>query len=207
MSWIDVTLPVKTGMVHWPGNPAPIFQQVMSIAAGDVCNLTTLAMGAHTGTHMDAPRHFIDAGITMEQLPLEAVVGPARLVEITDCAIRRPHLEPLALQPGERILFKTRNSDRLWDTDEFQEDFVAVMPDAAEYLVACGVQTVGVDSLSVAPFQDSVTTHRILLGAGVWVIEGLNLKGLAAGEYDLICLPLRMVGSDGAPARAILRPR
>ncbi len=207
MSWIDISLPIKTAMVHWPGNPVPTLRQVLSIAHGDVCNLTTFEMGAHTGTHMDAPRHFIADGITMEQLPLDAVIGPARVVEVRDPEIRQAHLEPLGLAAGERILFKTRNSEWLWDTDEFQEEFVAVMPDAAAYLVERGVQTVGVDCLSVAPFSDSVTTHRILLGAGVWVIEGLNLRHVTPGDYDLVCLPLKMVGSDGAPARAVIRRR
>jgi arylformamidase len=207
MSWIDVSLPVKTAMVHWPGNPVPTLRQLLSIANGDVCNLTAFEMGAHTGTHMDAPRHFIDGGETMENMPLDAVIGPAEVIEIRDAEIRRAHLEPLGLTRGSRVLFKTSNSERLWLTDEFQEEFVAVMPDAAAYLVERGVQTVGVDCLSVAPFSDSVTTHRILLGAGIWVIEGLNLRDIEPGSYDLVCLPLKMVGSDGAPSRCVLRRR
>lgn len=204
--WIDVSLAVRHKMVHWPGNPEPRVELVSDMQKGDVANVTSLAMGAHTGTHMDAMRHFIAGGVTMEAMPLDAVIGPAKLIAIDDpVAIRREHLAPFDLQRGDRVLFKTSNSALRWLTDEFREDFVYIDPEAAQYLVDRGVQTVGVDYLSVAPFFDGVTTHRILLGAGVWIIEGLDFRGVEPGDYELICLPLKIHGSDGAPCRAIIR--
>lgn len=204
--WIDVSLPVRHKMVHWPGNPEPCVELVSNMQKGDVANVTRIAMGAHTGTHMDSMRHFIRDGITMEAMPLDAVIGRAKLIAIDDpVAIRREHLEPHDLQRGDRVLFKTTNSELRWLTDEFREDFVYIDPEAARYLVERGVQTVGVDYLSVAPFFDGVTTHTILLGAGVWIIEGLDFRGVEPGDYELICLPLKINGSDGAPCRAIVR--
>lgn len=204
--WIDVSLPVRHHMVHWPGNPEPQVERVLDMGKGDVCNVTKIAMSVHTGTHMDSMRHFIADGITMEATPLDAVIGPAKLIEIDDTvAIRREHLESQDLKRGDRVLFKTPNSEFRWADDKFHEDFVYIDPDAARLLVERGVQTVGVDYLSVAPFFDGVTTHTILLGAGVWIIEGLNFKGVAPGDYELICLPMNIAGSDGAPARAVVR--
>jgi arylformamidase len=208
MSWIDISVPIEHAMVHWPGAPVPEVVQVSDMAAGEVCNVTRIAFSAHTGTHMDAMRHFVADGITMEQMPLDAVIGPARLIEVADpVAIRREHLEPYNLQRGDRVLFKTPNSAERWKTADFREDFVYIDPEAARYLVERGVQTVGIDYLSVAPWEDGVTTHVILLGAGVWIIEGLDFRGVEPGDYDLICLPLKIPGSDGAPARAVIRKR
>jgi arylformamidase len=204
--WIDVSLPVRHKMVHWPGNPEPRIELVSDIKKGDVANVTSIAMGAHTGTHMDSMRHFIADGITMEAMPLDAVIGPAKLIAVDDpVAIRKEHLEAHNIQRGDRILFKTTNSELRWLTDEFREDFVYIDPDAARYLVEKGVRTVGVDYLSVAPFFDGITTHRIILGAGVWIIEGLDFRGVEPGSYELISLPLKIQGSDGAPCRTIIR--
>ncbi|MDE3195749.1 MAG: cyclase family protein, partial [Acidobacteriota bacterium] len=144
---------------------------------------------------------------TIESLPLEAVIGPARVIAIDDPhSIGRAELERHSIAARERVLFKTANSARLWDTDEFDEDFIFIARDGAEYLAERGVQTVGVDYLSVGGFrQDAVETHVALLGAGIWVIEGLNLSAIAPGSYELICLPMKLAGSEGAPARAVLR--
>jgi arylformamidase len=166
-------------------------------------------MSAHTGTHMDAPRHFIAGGATMETLLIDAVMGPCRVIEIRDpVAITGTELETHGLKHGERILFKTRNSEHSWQTHDFDEDFVYITQEAARHITQHGVMTVGVDYLSVGGYKkDGVETHVELLGAEVWIIEGLNLSGIKGGEYDLACLPLKLVGSDGAPARAALRPR
>jgi arylformamidase len=207
-AWIDISVPLYTGMVHWPGDPNYQATLAKSTDAGDVCNVTQLATSAHIGTHMDAPRHFIPGGLAMDQLPLDAVLGPCRVIEIKDKeAIRPAELVPQKLKAGERILFKTRNSRRAWKTSEFFKEFVYVAKEAAAYLVERGIQTIGVDYLSVGGFfKDGVETHHILLGARVWVIEGLNLSGVKPGRYELACLPLKMRGSDGAPARAVIRP-
>lgn len=204
--WIDVSLSVRHKMVHWPGNAEPKVELVNDMTKGDVANVTNIAMSVHTGTHMDSMRHFIADGIMMEAMPLDAVIGPAKLIAVEDpVAIRREHLEPHNLQRGDRVLFKTTNSELRWLTDEFREDFVYIEPEAAKYLVERGVQTVGVDYLSVAPFFDGVTTHTILLGAGVWIIEGLDFRGVEPGSYELISLPLKINGSDGAPCRTLIR--
>jgi len=211
MSWIDVSVPVRNGMVQWPSDPA--FKSRLKKTIGDVnnspCNLTYMNMSAHTGTHMDAPRHFVAEGATMETLPIDAVMGPCRVIEIKDpIAITAAELEQHDLKHGERILFKTHNSEHSWQTDDFDEDFIYIAQDGARHITERGVMTVGVDYLSVGGYRkDGVETHVELLGAEVWIIEGLNLSEIEPGEYDLACLPLKLVGSDGAPARAVLRRR
>ncbi len=206
--WIDVSVPLRTGMVHWPDNPPVRIERAMDLEHGDAATVSSMAMGVHTGTHMDAPVHFQRGGVGIDQMPLEATLGLARVVEIRDpVSIQRAELEAASLQPGERILFRTRNSERCWKTDDFVEDFVFISQGAARYLVERGVRTVGVDYLSVGGFrEDAEATHLALLQGGVWIIEGLNLSPVRAGTYELVCLPLRIAGGDGAPARAVLRP-
>lgn len=206
--WIDVSVPLRTGMAHWPDNPPVEIVRALSIDRGDAANVSKLSMGAHTGTHMDAPIHFIPTGPGIDRMPLDATIGRARVVEITDpVAIRRDELVTHAIQTGERVLFKTRNSTAAWQSAQFVEDFVYISQDAARYLATVGVRTVGVDYLSVGGFHvDGPETHRALLEGGIWIIEGLNLAPVSAGPYDLICLPLRIEQCDGAPARAVLRP-
>jgi len=167
-----------------------------------------MSMGMHTGTHMDAPIHFLQDGKGIDQIPLTAAIGQARVIEISDTESIKPgELEPHEIGRGERILFKTRNSPRCWQTNDFVEDFVFISHEAAQYLAERQVQLVGVDYLSVGGFRvDGVETHAALLQAGIWIIEGLNLSQVQAGTYQLICLPLKIVGSDGSPARALLRP-
>jgi len=205
--WIDVSVPLRNGMVHWPGDPPFERQLIQDQKKGDVCTVSKLTMGAHTGTHMDAPRHFVKGTQGIDEVPLDAVIGPARVIQIQDRqAIRRAELEQHEIEARDRVLFKTANSDRLWSKDEFDEDFIFIAHDAAEYLAERGVRTVGVDYLSVGGFrQDAVETHEALLGADIWVIEGLDLSGIEPGRYELICLPLKIAGSDGSPARAVLR--
>lgn len=218
--WVDITVTMRDAMVHWPGDPECRIS--LAVKLGDrmagrpgkrsPCNLTKLSLSAHTGTHMDAPRHFIANGRTMESLPLAAVVGRCRVIEIKHKrAITVEELHPYKLRRGERILFKTRNSARSWKLAQsaiFDENYVYVPANTASYLVKCGVMTVGVDYLSVGGYQkDIVECHQILLGAEVWIIEGLDLSSIQPGNYDLVCLPLKILGADGAPARAILRRR
>lgn len=204
--WIDISVPIKTGMVHWPDNPPVRVEKMMDMNRGDVCNVSTLAMGSHTGTHMDGPLHFIRDGAGLDRMPIEATIGPARLIEVKDKeSIKPQHLRPHRIRRGERILFKTRNSSRSWKTDRFDEDFVYISQEAARYLAERGIMTVGVDYLSVGGYKkDGVETHDALLGAGIWVIEGLNFSKVKPGKYQLICLPLKVLDSDGAPARAVL---
>lgn len=207
--WIDVTVPVHNGMVHWPGDLPYRRQLTLSMDDGKIANLSQIECSAHTGTHLDAPRHFMPGGATIDAMPITATVGPARVIEIQDPeTIRKTEVELHKPAKGERLLFKTRNSAYVWKTSEFLENYVYLPPDTAEYLASVGVLTVGVDYLSVGGFHTgSAETHRALLGAGVWVIEGLSLEHVEPGEYELVCLPLLLQGSDGAPARAILRRR
>jgi arylformamidase len=205
--WVDVSVPLRSGMVHWPDNPPVIIERTLSIERGDVGNVSKMSLGVHTGTHMDAPIHFVPDGIGIDQMSLTAALGRARVIEISDTESIKPgELAPHDIQRGERMLFKTRNSQRCWQTDDFIEDFVYISHEAAGYLAHVGAQTVGVDYLSVGGYQvDGPETHRALLEAGIWIIEGLNLAEVEPGIYDLLCLPLRIVGGDGAPARALLR--
>ena len=206
--WIDISVPDFSGMVHWPDNPPVQIERVMSIDKGDPCNVSKMSMGVHTGTHMDAPIHFIAGGAGTDKIPLTAVIGPARVIEIADTESIKPgELQSHNLQEGERILFKTINSTRYWQSNDFVKDFVYISHEAAQYLAERKVQTVGVDYLSVGGFyKDGTETHSALLRGGVWIIEGLNLSQVQAGNYELVCLPLKLVGSDGAPSRAVLRP-
>ncbi len=207
MSLIDISLPMKDAMVCWPGDPAFKVEQVVAIGPDSPCNITRIEGGVHTGTHMDSMRHFVDGGKAMDEMPLEAVIGPARVLQIDGPVIDRASLEPFKPQKGERLLFRTSNSEHRYKDDNFYEDYVGVDDSAAKYLVACGVMTVGLDYLSIAPWADLISTHITLLSAGVWIIEGLNFKGVDPGEYELLCLPLKIVGSDGAPCRAVLRKK
>lgn len=205
--WIDISVNVREGMPLWPDDPGLHLDRVMDQNKGDVCTLTRANMSAHTGTHMDAPLHFVPNSKTIEQMPIEATVGPARVIHIKDrTAIHREELLPYGIREGERILFRTRNSERDWQNFPFDEEFVYIARDGADHLAECGVRSVGVDYLSVGGFRvDSVETHVALLGKGIWVMEGLRLAEIEPGNYDLVCLPLKWVGCEGAPARAILR--
>jgi arylformamidase len=207
--WLDISVPLRNRMPHWPGDVPVEIWQTMDMTRGDVCNLRTLSMSAHAGTHMDAPLHFVADGKSIDAMPGDATIGPARVIEIVDAkAITRGELERYAPAAGERLLCKTRNSS-LWQRRcrMFVKDFVAVQPEAARYLVDCGIRTLGVDCLSVGAYggHEGLETHRALLGAGIWVIEGLDLSSVQPGSYELACLPLRIEGGEGAPARAMLR--
>jgi arylformamidase len=206
--WIDVSVPVRSGMVHWPGDPEVKLERTKSIAEGQEANLTRMDMSAHTGTHMDAPLHFFADDPGIEALPLDIVLGPARVIRIEgEEPIDRGHVEELDLRGGERILFRTKNSERPWWDRDFDPGFVHVSVEAAELLGEVGVALLGVDYLSVGGYEsDGAETHRALLGAGIWIVEGLDLSEVEPGEYDVICLPVKLVGSDGAPARVLLRP-
>ena len=207
-SWIDVSVTLKDGMVHWPGDPPVHISHALDLERGDPCTVSQLEMGAHTGTHMDAPAHFIRDGIGIDAMPMDAAMGTARVISIGDEeSIKVEELEQHSIGQGERILLKTINSDRCWDTDSFVEDFVYISEPAARYLAERKVKLVGVDYLSVGGYHaDGVAVHQALLNAGIWIIEGLDLKQLQPGQVELICLPLKIAGGDGAPARAFVRP-
>lgn len=205
--WIDISVTLRTGMVHWPGDRPFLIERTQDLARGDDMNLSAISLGSHSGTHIDAPLHFIPTGKSVPEMPFDAVIGPARVLEIADPESVKPEeLAPHDIRSGERILFKTRNSERCWKTDSFIEDFVSISPGAAHFLAEKGVRAVGIDYLSVGAYgKNGGETHRILLESGAWIIESLDLSGVEPGEYELICLPLKVLNSEGAPARAVLR--
>jgi len=205
--WIDVSVTIKPGMAHWPDNPAIRVDRMLDMEKGDVCNVSVLSFGSHTGTHMDAPLHFLRNGKSLDKMPLDATIGPARVIEIKDKeAVKVEEIANQRIKPGERILFKTRNSKNAWKSDDFDKDFIYISKEAAVFLAKAKVMTVGIDYLSVGGFfKDGKETHDALLSAGIWVIEGLNLAKIKPGKYELNCLPIKILNSDGAPARALLR--
>jgi arylformamidase len=207
MSIYDISLPISKSMVVWPGDPAVRITQTSHLDRGDVATVSRLEMGAHTGTHVDAPAHFIKDGSGVDALNLDALVGLALVTEVREASVLTADImAELAIPLGtERVLFHTRNSD-LWEQGkrDFDKGFVAISEDGARWLVERGIKLVGVDYLSVGRFDSPVPTHRLLLEAGVTVVEGLDLSEVRPGMYQLICLPLKIVGADGAPARAIL---
>lgn len=206
----DISLAITPTLPVWPGDPPVQLELVHRIADGANANASRLACGVHTGTHVDAPFHFIEGAATVEAMPLDVLTGPAYVADLTSAdVIDGPALQRAGIPPRtKRVLFKTRNS-RLWAAADrtFHRDFVAVNAEGASWLVDHGVKLVGVDYLSVAPFGDSRPTHRILLEAEVVIVEGLDLGAVRKGRYTLHCLPLKLAGSDGAPARAILVSR
>lgn len=207
--WIDISVALHNDMGHWPGDPPVIIARTSDLEHGDPATVSKLSMGSHTGTHMDAPRHFLRGGKGLDEMPLETTLGSARVIAIRDSTvITSDELRRHQVRPGERLLFKTRNSTRCWKADRFVKDFVSLAPDAARFLAQHRVRMVGVDYLSVGSYRErnGVEVHRTLLGAGIWILEGLNLSRVRPGMYHLLCLPLKIRSSDGAPARAILRP-
>jgi arylformamidase len=207
--WIDISVPLQTGMVNWPGDPRVTIAPLKDMERRDSSNVGMISMSTHTGTHMDAPRHMLRGGKSLDALPLEATIGPARVVEIRDReSIQVAELLDHRIRRGERILFKTYGSARRWQKPEFDPEYVYITAEAARFLASRGVRTVGVDYLSVGGYNErNHETHQILLEAGIWIIEGLNLSGVKPGRYDLACLPLRIANGDGAPARAAVRKR
>lgn len=207
MSIHDVTVPISAELPVYPGDPRIEIHRTLSLESGDVANVSHISCGSHIGTHVDPPAHFVRGGIALDELPLDVLIGVARVVDVGDIeVIDLPAVEGLALDGVTRLLFKTRNS-RLWNSPhEFEEAFVYLDTPAAEHLVKLGVQLVGIDYLSIEKFNfDEPTTHLALLGKNVIVVEGLDLSRVNPGDYELICLPIKIKDGDGGPARVVLR--
>jgi arylformamidase len=204
---IDISVPLKPEMPVWPGSPGFKLYRTMNLAAGDEANVSQLETDVHVGTHVDAPCHFLQEGTAVEELSLDVLIGPAYVAYLPEVkAVTAADLEELNLPPNTtRLLLSTTNS-QLWanHVTEFNKDFVALTADGAQWLADKGIRLIGVDYLSVQRYYDSTLTHEILLKAGIIILEGLNLTNVAAGMYQLVCLPIKLVGSDGAPARAVL---
>jgi arylformamidase len=208
MKFWDISLPISQGIPVWPGDPTINIQRVSKIEDGANANVSRMDIGCHTGTHVDAPYHFLPDGKTIETLPLDALIGPAQVIRIPDdisvitgdvvlaCGIRKE---------TKRVLFKTYNS-AFWSKygSQFRTEFAGIDDTGAQALVDLGVKFVGLDYLSVAPFKKSRPTHEAFLKASVVLLEGADLSAVEPGDYNLVCLPLKILGSDGAPARAVL---
>lgn len=204
----DISVNLSQQMPIWPGDPKIYLERISKIEEGAAVNLTRLDMGVHTGTHIDAPYHFFANGAKVDALPLDLLVGPAQVISLPQ-GIKKIDAETVEKVkiPADcrRLLFKTANSD-LWarGDDQFRPDYVALTRDGAEALIQRGLKVIGIDYLSVASYDQLTPTHLVLLGAGVIVIEGLDLSKVDDGQYTLVCLPLKLEGTEGAPARAIL---
>ena len=206
MKLIDVSVPLDQSLASYPNNLPFSLEAIKRIARGDSSNVSALHMSAHTGTHVDSPRHFYDEGTGTEALALEMLIGRTRVIELRARAgITAEELAAVDLSEDVRVLIKTPNS-KLWGDPEFHKEYVGVTESGAKYLVDHGIKVVGVDYLSVEVFKTpGAPAHHVLLGGGTIVIEGLNLRDVEPGIYEMICLPLKVVGSDGAPARVVLR--
>lgn len=207
MRMYDISVGVSPDLPVWPGDPPIKLKRVSSIAQGGEANVTHMEAGVHIGTHVDAPLHFIEGGKSVETIPLKSLIGRAYVVDVKNAGvIDEELLEDAGIPPRtKRVLFRTRNS-KLWAKGEkkFRRDFVAINEGGAKWLARKNFQLVGVDYLSVAPFGEPTPTHRELLQAGIILLEGLDLSQISQGRYMLYCLPLKLIGSDGAPARAVL---
>lgn len=206
---IDVSVPLQEDMLVWPGSSGLQIRRIMHLESGDSANVTHMGCDVHVGTHVDAPLHFISGGPSVETMPLDLLIGLAIVAYLPDAVtITTVDLEALTLPDNtERLLFHTRNSE-LWESQaqNFHADYAALTADAARWIVMKGIRLVGIDYLSVQRYHDGPETYRVLLGAKVIIVEGLNLSKVSPGKYELICLPLKLVGAEGAPARAVLRP-
>lgn len=209
--WYDISVPLKQGMNYLPIDPvAPKIYRFSDVALGAKVTMSMLEIISHTGTHIDSPLHFIPGGSTISDMPLNATIGPARVIEIQDSeTIKVAELEKHAIRKGERLLFKTRNSPAAYESPQFVEDYVYLDGDAAEYLAAKGIILFGLDCITIGDIKNEgsvIKTHQALLSAGIYILEGCALGHVPPGEYELLCLPLLMYNGDAGPSRAVLRP-
>lgn len=214
---LDISIPISHQMISWPGDPGVSVERTLDVCCGDPATVSFLKMGSHTGTHVDAFSHFKKEGESLTTMDLSPYIGRALVVEIEDpekITLGELQRNPafLDIRKAERVLFKTVNSEREWYKHPFNEHFCHLNPHAADFLIELGVKLIGIDYLSVEAFHaktlydEDAPTHHRLMNAGVYILEGLNLKGIKAGWYELICLPMHLENGDGAPARAVLRP-
>ena len=204
--YYDISVSISPQLPVWPDTQPIEFQRTLDLDQGDIANDTTICMSVHTGTHVDASLHFVSSGRSVDELPLETLIGLATVIDVGELeVITAIFLEGLELPNNlKRILFKTKNS-KLWDSSTFEPNFVALSCDAAEWLINQGIVLVGIDYLSIQRFYDGPETHIVLLQSDVVIIEGLNLRDVPTGNYELICLPIKLKGLEGAPSRVILR--
>ncbi|MEI6056578.1 MAG: cyclase family protein [Lentisphaerota bacterium] len=208
MKLYDISLPISNDLFVWPGDPSVSLIQAKSISKGDQCNVSQLQMGVHTGTHIDAPYHFINDGARVESIPMETFIGTCLVIEVdSKTLVEKQDLLKYKIGEHSRILLKTRNTD-LWanNVKSFDRNFVALAIDAAQYLIEMNILLVGIDYLSIESFHSANNpVHKLLLKNNITILEGLNLSKIKPGVYELICLPLKLQGCEGSPARVLLR--
>jgi arylformamidase len=205
MHIFDISVPLAAGLPSWPGDPCLQVEPVLLLEKGDGARVSRITLSDHSGTHLDTPAHMLENGSTLDDIPLALLMGRALVADLRGCAeIGLRELEGLPLAGEERLLLRTDNS-LLWAKPDFCPDFVALTAEGAEYLLSKGIRLVGIDYLSIESFHGDGTVHRTLLGKGAVILEGLDLADVPAGLYELVCLPLRIAGGAGAPARALLR--
>ncbi len=209
-AWMDISYQLSEDMIYWPQDPVPpdVKSNSQTSEVGTI-TMTQMTINTHHGTHVDTPRHFFPDGTTIDKMPLDAIMGPVRVIEIKDTeSIKPEELAAHDIQPGERILFKTVNSS-YYKLGKFVEDFVYISNEAAHFLRDKKVSVVGIDYLAVGSFRDRsslIEVHKTLLGNGIWIVEALDLSAVKAGRYEIICLPIKIKQGDAGQARAILRP-
>lgn len=204
--WIDVSVELSTELPTWPGDPALTISKFHSIDHGGAANVSELSLSVHTGTHMDAPFHFINKGHTMSSWNPDISIGIAKVFEIkTPKHITVEELKNLAIYEGDRVVFKTLNSSYEWFKKPFNKEFISFSDEGAEYLANKKVKLIGIDYLSVGGMHNGATVHNHLLGAGIWIIEGLYLHEITAGDYEINCMPVKIKDADGSPCRAIMK--
>jgi len=204
--FIDISVPVTHGMLHWPGDPEVDIYKVGSIKKGDSANISGINFGLHTGTHMDAPLHFIEGADDIASAAPEILIGKCKVIHIQHPEfITAGELKKKNIENVERILFRTGNSEREWFKEEFREKYIYLKEDAAEYLASLKVQLIGIDYLSIGEFKKGKKTHQVLLGNNIWIIEGLYMKDVPEGDYEMYALPLKISGADGSPVRVFLK--
>ena len=207
MKIYDITIPISPDLPTFPGDPPTKIEPVTRIARGDPANVSRITMSSHCGTHIDVSRHYNDHGVSVDHIPLTLLVGSALVADLRGITeIDGEALSRLPLAGVERLIIRTDNS-RLWDREGFHEEYAHLTKTGAEFLLKTEVRLVGIDYLSVEKFKGDGEVHRLLLGSGMVILEGLNLEGVAEGDYELICLPLKIKGGDGAPVRAVLRSK
>lgn len=212
--WTDATYPMFNDMTGWPGQDPTSFKKISAIHEGDVAQVTILHFSAHSGTHMDAPNHFMAQGIDISRAPVDVGIGPVRIAAI-DCEthvtladLQAYEARTRPLEAGERLILRTPNSDKkFWLQEPFDRNYHAVLPEAAQYIADKKLLMIGVDYISVGPFHEgNPQTHRALMSAGVWIIESVDLRNVTEGDYEMICVPLKLAGSDATPIRVLLKP-
>jgi arylformamidase len=207
--WIDISAPIRKGMVVGPDDPQVDIWLVRDPDKGDPVTMSQISMITHAGTHIDAPAHFLRGRTTIDEVTLDTFIGPARVIEIKDgVSIKIKELEQYDIKPGERLLFKTKNSSWVYDTDDFVTGYVYFATETAQYLAEKKVRLIGIDYITVGGFEDregNREIHRVMLKNGISILEMINLSGIEAGEYELNAVPLRIENGDGGPCRAIIR--